>query len=1185
MYKPCWMSVPLIVMLTACGSDDNSNSDTTPDPKVDKKSLTFVGNVYDGPIADATVSVYAGTQLLASGKTNADGKYVINASIKNSEFEKIKSHPITYKAIRDDIILHEYDGRSLEQAFNNKKNSALISNFSTVEYVLADTDKNDFVSSTEWDLYLTFDRNYTEPLIIRYGAGLKAIIDNSASLGGYKNTTLWLRALRDEEKWNNWHTQNTSQYKQAWDALFSDKWFLEQEKHRFKDIASWEVKYDDITTPDFTKPAIYNLSISGIPETASIGDKVFPTAHALFTNMTSKNVSSETVYAITPTDALENKGTYWEVKKAGYISIKAQYGDIITTETIAVDMGDTALTSITLSGVGKSVTVGDKITPTISANWSNGTVSDVTSLSEISYSPENALKFENGKFYIALAGDISLSASYMGETSTIKVTAQEAVLTGLRLGFNQREQLFNKQFQVSAEGIHENDYIIDFTNEATWISSDSTIVESLGNGLFIGKGVGTATITATVGENTVTQDFEVITELLDLSLNLPNNAISREETLQLTLNGEYSDGSVSVISEDIAWTTSNPEILTIDENGIAVGIIEGESVVTATYKEMVLEETIEVIAPKIIYSEPPFDLVARNGTMLLSEGGSYPYRFKFTRSNGKEYVFVAEKGGLDFEWSGFREAAIDESGIQIADTDEDKDLMRAVRAGDTKLKLQKVPVELQKIFAELGVDVSVGSSPQAVELSVNVADNADVYQWHKMARNTNIPEDQELIQAIKDENTLYRFWQAEDSKNGPLFVTEITSTGESDPQEVALPTEDFKMLRNQMQTTQYGYTFLLTANDHMSGVTREHKGYRYHLATGELTPVDMSFFRDNKVNLSSDAFYFTEAGNFLHLSSSYPNEVTVNLFDFETNTWAEQYKVYGEILQLPSSADEIAVLKRPSSDEYLTSPLLTIINLATLAVTEQELTYPGDSPFYCNIKQAISIAVRDELKNSGAGCLVSDAYNKNAQGYFLWDNIADLPKLHLFEHDDIPYRDDNYGVASVKSDGHVTFAAGRRNASEGVDIKKFEVAEIVTSEIDGSTIQQVASHIFDKSGKQMSGEYSTHKAIDGTQFTVTNPHVPGELIAIFGHGTAVNSADGTWESDKFIYPFPADDMAAYHLGDTVVLSNETEYARGFQGYWQLQLRKPAVDPIDPVDPVEPVEPTNPEPIPEPTPAQ
>ncbi|WP_281222517.1 cell surface protein [Photobacterium sanguinicancri] len=1175
MYKPCWMSVPLIVMLTACGSDDNSNSDTTPDPKVDKKSLTFVGNVYDGPIADATVSVYAGTQLLASGKTNADGKYVINASIKNSEFEKIKSHPITYKAIRDDIILHEYDGRSLEQAFNNKKNSALISNFSTVEYVLADTDKNDFVSSTEWDLYLTFDRNYTEPLIIRYGAGLKAIIDNSASLGGYKNTTLWLRALRDEEKWNNWHTQNTSQYKQAWDALFSDKWFLEQEKHRFKDIASWEVKYDDITTPDFTKPAIYNLSISGIPETASIGDKVFPTAHALFTNMTSKNVSSETVYAITPTDALENKGTYWEVKKAGYISIKAQYGDIITTETIAVDMGDTALTSITLSGVGKSVTVGDKITPTISANWSNGTVSDVTSLSDISYSPENAIKLENGQAYIAAAGDINLSASYMDETSTIKITAQEAVLTELRLGFNQREQLFNKQFQVSAEGIHENDYIIDFTNEATWVSSDSTIVESLGNGLFIGKGVGTATITATVGENTVTQDFEVITELLDLSLNLPNNAISREETLQLTLNGEYSDGSVSVISEDIAWATSNPEILTIDENGIAVGIIEGESVVTATYKEMVLEETIEVIAPKIVSSEPPFDLVARNGTMLLSEGGSYPYRFKFTRSNGKEYVFVAEKGGLDFEWSGFREAAIDESGIQIADNDEGRDLMRAVRAGDTKLKLQKVPVELQKIFAELGVDVSVGSSPQAVELSVNIADNADVYQWHRKPVNDSIQaikdamgrDELELIQATQSGDTLYRFWQIDGlGKNGPLYLTKITSEGESEASIVDLPTDNFRLIRSRMMSSSNGYIFLLTSNEHSSGVD-EHKAYRYSPSNGELAAVDMSPFRDNMVNRQGEGFFFAADGRLIRIYQ-YDNDLTITVFDFETSEWSDHSKIEGKIIQLASSHDQVGLLDLPTSrDNYFTPPVLRILDLNTLEISEQEFTYPGDSTYTCSSAKSVSIAVRESLQNSGAGCLITDEEYKNAVGYWLWDSIAEEPQLHLFEAGDVLNSGETYGVASVKPDGHILYSAGKRKIEEGSYTYYFDVAEIVDVEVEGVIEQQIKFNTIKEAKGDLYSKYSRFQASDGNVQTISNPDAPNEIMAIFQHGITLRGKDGNWNTDEFVFGFPTGHTQKnFHIGDTLVLSHEEKTDDHYQTYWQLQLRKPPVDPVEPTDP-------------------
>ncbi|RWX54552.1 hypothetical protein [Photobacterium chitinilyticum] len=119
MHKPILMSVPLIVMLTACGGSD-SETKTEVGKQAPQNTITFSGTVYDGPMADTTVSVYAGHNLLASGKTDVNGKYSVNASISVAEFDKIKSQPITYHAQRSDIILYQFSGTSLAEAF--KKN-------------------------------------------------------------------------------------------------------------------------------------------------------------------------------------------------------------------------------------------------------------------------------------------------------------------------------------------------------------------------------------------------------------------------------------------------------------------------------------------------------------------------------------------------------------------------------------------------------------------------------------------------------------------------------------------------------------------------------------------------------------------------------------------------------------------------------------------------------------------------------------------------------------------------------------------------------------------------------------------------------------------------------------------------------------------------------------------------------
>ena len=566
----------------------------------------------------------------------------------------------------------------------------------------------------------------TEAKVIRYGVGLKSIVDYSATLAGFDNSTIWLRALLADTSWQEWHRLNITPYGEAWNALFADTWFLAQEKKRFVDLSSWENQYDNIVVSAPTEPVepvVNYILMEGVPHTVNVGDTLSPSVNALWSNAHSTNVTSLANYVVTPADALVKNGTRWEVNQAGTITLSAEYQGASTESTIVAGEPVTELEHIVLSGIGQQVTVGDKLQPQVSATWSNKSTIEVTALTSWAVNPVDAVIITDGYLQVLKPGAITLQAHYQGATATIGFNAGNAVMTSLRLDFDKRQQYLEDEWQVAAQGVHQNGYLVDFSSEAEWVSSNPAVLESLGNGRFLGKAVGTATVTATLGDHTVSQGFDVDAKMVRVSLNLPNGIISREETIQLSLNGEFNDGSVSVITDEVIWTSSNPEFLTIDENGVATGIAEGQSVVTATYQGFTLEETVTVTYPKIVSSTPSFV----DGVLTLTEGDILEYGFTFTRSNGVEHVFTATEHGLNFESYGFGDRW-DPSGIQIAEIDKDSDRIHAVRSGKDKLEILNVPVELQQIFAELGAITDIDDSPTMINLKVNVLDNADVYQ-------------------------------------------------------------------------------------------------------------------------------------------------------------------------------------------------------------------------------------------------------------------------------------------------------------------------------------------------------------------------------------------------------------------------------------------------------------------------
>lgn len=1163
MYRPILMSMPLIAMLTACGGSD---SDDIPDSKQGQKNtITFSGTVYDGPMADTTVSIYAGKTLLASGVTNQDGQYSVTASISVADFENIKTQQITYHAQRNDIILYQFAGSSLAEALEKKTNQTLITNFSTVEYVLADIDKNNFVTDTEWKAYQQLDRSKIEPKVIRFGVGLKSIIDFSATLAGFENSTVWLRALDDDTAWQEWYRLNIVSYADAWDALFADKWFLDQEANRFDDITEWEPKYDNIVIPgpaEPVEPVVDNVIIAGIPQRVSVGDLLSPSTFALWSNASSTDVSDDANITFNPADALVKNGDKWEVKTTGTISFNAKYQGTSANITFVAEVAETALENIVLTGIGQRVTVGDKLQPLVSALWSDDSTTDVTSLVKWSYNPTDAVKLNEGQLQVIKPISITLIAEYQGATATVNFNADKAVLTSMRLGFDRRQQYLGDELQVAAQGVHQNGYVVDFSGEATWTSSNPDILESLGNGRFLTTRVGTATVTATLGDLSATQEFDVEAKMVNVSLNLPNGTISRAETLQLSLNGEFNDGSVKVITDDVIWTSSNPEFLTIDEHGVATGIKEGQSVVTATYQSFTLEKTVTVIQPKIIASTPRFI----DGVMTLREGDNLEYGFTFTRSNGVEHLFNAAENGLDFESYGFRRDT-DVSGIDIADLDKDKDRIRAVRAGETKLSIEDVPVELQQIFVEIGAITSANDYPSKVTLNVNVLDNANVYQWNALEGNAPIGDTVTLVQGIVSNNKLYRFWQVSGGDQAGIHVTQLTAQGES----AAIPVlAGHTLVSNQIISDSFGYVLLVTTN-----ANNDEVNYRYNLSDGSLEPVTMTGFPNSKFNFTYDSFAFTPGGDLVvgHLDKG----VTPYIYSFDTKSWEHKTPMPGVRIQTPSNKTQIAVLDTEgmNSNTYK-PPVLSIFDLDTQTVTAQEFVVPGDAEYFCRSTETLGIAVADAMKNSGAGCLVSKIGSYDGIGYWLWDSIATLPKLHLFTDGVVKSTSKVFAVASRKLDGHTLFSAAR--VVDGNKNDLLELAEIVDVESDGNTEQKVKHQRFAKQGKTLEGYYSKEARIhDGTQFTVDNVDVPNELIAVFNQGVAVRDENGHWSSDKFMYqlPVPVDtDWKLYDLGNSIVLSEE---GSANTKYWLLQMRKPnvmdqPVETIPPVDPEQPAEP-------------
>ena len=127
--------------------------------------------------------------------------------------------------------------------------------------------------------------------------------------------------------------------------------------------------------------------------------------------------------------------------------------------------------------------------------------------------------------------------------------------------------------------------------EVTWTTSDSAVVEVDEAGSIVAVGCGNATITATA-KSGVTSSLEVlVTEVVAESIEISsvNNFFVNEPA---RVEAVFYPANTTI--QDTEWTSSDPQIASIDANGNVTCNSAGKVIFTATQKDVVASKEFEV---------------------------------------------------------------------------------------------------------------------------------------------------------------------------------------------------------------------------------------------------------------------------------------------------------------------------------------------------------------------------------------------------------------------------------------------------------------------------------------------------------------------------------------------------------------------------------------------------------------
>ena len=351
-------------------------------------------------------------------------------------------------------------------------------------------------------------------------------------------------------------------------------------------------------------------------------------ASGVYTDGSVLDVSSQTTWTSSATNVVTVSASGLATGASqGSATITATVGSVSGTASATVTPA--TLTSITVTPSTASIAMGQTQAFTANAIFSDGSSTDITSSAVWSSSASSIASVDVAGLATGLAsGSASITATSGTVSGSASLTVTAAKLTSIDISPDGDSIPVGGQDQLLLTGTYSDGTTQTLTN-ATWSSSDTTLatVDSTGLVTGVADSSGNAvTITAQAGGFTNTTTIYVTSAVAEsLSITPASASIASGTTLQYSVNGVYSDGSIQPLTAGLTWTSSAPSIASISSGGLATAGTPGQSTITVTYGALTASATLTVTAATVssIVVTPVAPTVGINGNLQFTATGVF----------------------------------------------------------------------------------------------------------------------------------------------------------------------------------------------------------------------------------------------------------------------------------------------------------------------------------------------------------------------------------------------------------------------------------------------------------------------------------------------------------------------------------------------------------------------------------
>jgi trimeric autotransporter adhesin len=215
--------------------------------------------------------------------------------------------------------------------------------------------------------------------------------------------------------------------------------------------------------------------------------------------------------------------------------------------------------------------------------YSDGSTRDLSSLvTWNSSSTVTATIDAHGLVTSIAAGTTTITAMLGSVTQTITIAVSTPTISDIFVSPDGLTEPIGVAQQYTATADYSDGSSSDLSSGITWVSSAPAVATVDSSGVVTTVGQGTTTISATVGSFSDSSTLTVVpAHLQSITVTPSATKLAAGTLLQFTATGNFDDGSTQPLTS-LTWSSSAQNLLTIDVNGVATGVIAGSATVTAT---------------------------------------------------------------------------------------------------------------------------------------------------------------------------------------------------------------------------------------------------------------------------------------------------------------------------------------------------------------------------------------------------------------------------------------------------------------------------------------------------------------------------------------------------------------------------------------------------------------------------